>query len=203
MYVSPRLDRSSLGQLYRLGLRYLVSVFTRLTCTRILVTGPQRSGTTIATQMIAEDLGLRYVDEMTFAADNLILFREVLRVSRDVVVQCPAMLAQIIRRPPCGWLTVLMRRPLRDVHRSEDRLRAMRPDWRPTVVAEVAYGLWDAHPPPCSVVLPYASLACHPLWVPAPDRVGFTPKQTRRVLPLDTVTPQDVASGHAGSAGGK
>ena len=58
---------------------------------KIVVTGPQRSGTRIGAKMIAADTGYQFVDEAEFLIKDSDLFREFLQ--RDgVVVQAPHML---------------------------------------------------------------------------------------------------------------
>jgi phage tail protein X len=48
------------------------------------------------------------------------------------------------------------------------------------VISEVKYAGWDAQKPFIrhTLDLDYASLAAHPLWVEAGERVNFGPKQT-------------------------
>ena len=76
---------------------------------KIVVTGPQRSGTRIGAQMIAADTGHQFVDEAEFLIKDSDLFREFLQ--RDgVVVQAPHMLKDVVDDPPPGILIVLMRR---------------------------------------------------------------------------------------------
>ena len=57
----------------------------------VLVTGPQRAGTTITARMIAHDTGLRYIDESAFAATDEVRWRRVVKSSERAVIQCPGM----------------------------------------------------------------------------------------------------------------
>lgn len=151
---------------------------------RIVVTGPQRSGTTIAANMIAADTGHRLVDETDFGVWDTDQFDAFLEADR-VVVQCPTMLRRIVDNPRPDVLVVLMRRPLDEIRRSRDRI-----DWWPHEAgmrsvygqtagdsAELAYAYWDEHEPPNHLELAHADLAAHPMWVPADRRARFTPKQ--------------------------
>ena len=59
--------------------------------TTIVVTGPQRSGTKFAAEIIAEQLALRYVNESEFGVHRLDRFWELL--DEKVVIQAPALSA--------------------------------------------------------------------------------------------------------------
>jgi hypothetical protein len=156
---------------------------------RIVVTGPQRSGTRIATKMIAADTGHRYIDELDFAIHDAVRWRAYLSTD-DVVVHAPSMLKDVVDDPPPGIFVVLMRRSLEAIHAS-----AVRIDWEGQHQgnsyelrkfglpdgdsAEVKYEYWDAHHKrfPYSE-LPYESLRGHPLWVDEALRSTFGPLQT-------------------------
>jgi hypothetical protein len=88
---------------------------------RIVVTGPQRSGTTIAARMIANDTGHRYVDEVDFGVYDVEAWRRTLE-DECVVVQCPHMLKTILDAPPPDVYVVLMRRDINEIHASEERI---------------------------------------------------------------------------------
>ena len=60
------------------------------------MSGPQRSGTRIASKMIASDLGYNHIDESTFETHNWNLFKQQLK--KNVVIHCPAM---------SQWLTAI------------------------------------------------------------------------------------------------
>ncbi|MGA3222018.1 MAG: hypothetical protein ABSE77_23620 [Acidimicrobiales bacterium] len=82
---------------------------------KIVVTGPQRSGTRVASQMIASDTGYEFVDEVEFLITDTHRFRHILQ--RDgVVVQAPHMLKDMVDDPPRGVFVVLMRRDLAQIH---------------------------------------------------------------------------------------
>jgi hypothetical protein len=99
-----------------------VKLFEHLACySRIVVTGPQRSGTRITTKMIAADTGHTFVDEVELGVDDDATFRLVLQRS-NVVLQAPGLLKVIVDDPPTGIFVVLMRRDLERVHASEDRV---------------------------------------------------------------------------------
>ena len=88
---------------------------------KIVVTGPQRSGTRIASKMIAADTGHAFVDERAFRTHDVALWRQIL--TRDkLVVQSPGMFKEVLDDPPPDIFVVVMRRPLDSIHASEDRI---------------------------------------------------------------------------------
>ncbi|MGH9105582.1 MAG: hypothetical protein ACRDZX_07040 [Acidimicrobiales bacterium] len=156
---------------------------------KIVVTGPQRSGTRIAARMIAADTGHGFIDETEFLIKDSGLFREVLRRDR-VVVQAPHMLKDVVDDPPPGIFVVLMRRDLERIHASERRIR-----WAEDLggnktelgkfgltegdPAALKYTYWDAHGKRVPYLeLEYESLRAHPLFVPEGQRANFGPLQT-------------------------
>lgn len=158
---------------------------------RIVVTGPQRSGTRIAAKMIAADTGHRFVDEVEFGVFDASRWRALLD-GDGIVVQCPTMLKDVVDDPPSGVYVVLMRRPLEDIHASEKRI-----GWRTEAFghadvlelmklgasegdpAELKYRYWDTHTKEFPYLeLDYAELERHPLFVAAPGRRAFGPLQT-------------------------
>lgn len=156
---------------------------------RILVTGPQRSGTTIAARMIAADTGHRFIDESEFGVYDVPRWRALL-AQDEVVIQCPHMIKLIVDERRDDIMVVLMRRDLREVHASENRI-----GWEQTYrgnsaelavfglskgrSADVKYAYWDAQPkPPHFIEIAYESLHEHPLHVSAEQRTSFGRKDT-------------------------
>jgi hypothetical protein len=157
---------------------------------RIVVTGPQRSGTRVAAQMIASDTGHEFVDEMTFLIKDVSQFREFLTRDR-VVVQAPHMLKDVVDDPPPGIFVVLMRRDLQHIHSSAARIRWAEDLGGNTTElrkfgltegdsAAVKYAYWDTHDKSVPYLeLDYESLRGHPMYVPEEQRKGFGPLQTQ------------------------
>jgi hypothetical protein len=165
-------------------------MFERLAVhSRIVVTGPQRSGTRIASQMIAWDTGHEFVDEMDFFITDTARFRQVL--ARDgVVVQAPHMLKDMVDDPPPGVFVVLMRRDLAQIHASAERINWAELGGNRTELhkfglsdgdsAAVKYAYWDAHQKAVPYLeLKYEWLRAHPMFVPAERRRDFAPLQTQ------------------------
>lgn len=164
---------------------------------KIFVTGPQRSGTRIAAQMVAHDTGLKYVDEKAFSGDSLTSLWPLLSDDQPMVIQCPA---------ACRWVhlftapenaVVLMRRAVDDIIASQNRIgwdrepsELIKYDLLDGTISEVKYRFWDEtqrdliHNP---FEIEYESLSEHPMWISKPDRVGFRWDQTRRQQPQPRV----------------
>ena len=165
-------------------------MFEHLTQYRIvLVTGPQRSGTTIAAKMIAADTGLAFVDENDFGVKDIAPWGDMVTTARKRVIQCPSMCRFV------HWFggyddvaVVLMRRDVEDIIRSERRigwsLEAFELSRYAAVdgpISAVKYGYWDNYQKTFikhAFEVGYRSLADHPLWLPDDARKNFTAKQT-------------------------
>lgn len=173
----------------------------------VLVTGPQRSGTQIATQIIAAETGHEAVMEGKFCVHNRELFEALIRERSNVVVQCPGMchivhhVATNVELEP-DWrekeggpdiAVVLMRRQVSDILASQERIGwtaaheaeelAKYSGYGPPI-AVAKYHFWDVCQRwlvPYSMEVEYESLAGHPLWVPKSRRGGWTAHQTAEV----------------------
>ena len=150
----------------------------------ILVTGPQRSGTTIAAHIIANRLGYRYIDEGEFSIDDVGRAKQLIRQGH-VVLQAPA-LCHVAHTFGCA--VVMMRRPLAEIHNSERRVhwngcKAKAEGAKYGVdgsqVAEAKYKRWDEEQKfQClSFNLDYYSLSANPLWRDAQWRKRFAIRQ--------------------------
>lgn len=149
----------------------------------ILVTGPQRSGTTIAAKMIANDTGHEYIDEKYFDAYDVEKWRTFMEGSK-VVIQCPAMCKEASGVDRDDVLVVMMMRSTDDIKASQRRI-----DWsqeeRELIkysedgdIAEVKYNYWAEHKPKHYLEVRYDDLQEHEMWVPQEKRQNFAPKQT-------------------------
>lgn len=165
----------------------MIVMFSHLSVFRsILVTGPQRSGTTICAKMIAADTGLTFIPEEKVGISSEKKLREKLAAG-GCVVQCPSLCCLAHDLADEATAVVLMRRPVEDIVRSQERigwsheqLELERYGLTEGVIAEVKYNHWDAgkHQAPHSFEVDYNSLSAHPLWVPADRRANFKPRQT-------------------------
>jgi MinD-like ATPase involved in chromosome partitioning or flagellar assembly len=165
---------------------------------QVIVTGPHRSGTTIAAKIIANDCHLVYLPEESFHRRNVFEFFElVINKSRDdepVVIQAPSMSAFVHHIP--GVAVVFMRRNVNDIIKSERRILWTNHDRRkendryfrfgeitlynhPT---KAKYEVWDKYQKMFLTDryfdLDYESLSEHKLWVGEKERQNFKPRQT-------------------------
>ncbi len=161
---------------------------------KVIVTGPQRSGTTVAAEIIGAELGIDVVREETFREDNLLRFAQCLAAPGQAIIQAPALssLVHLINNQDIA--VVFMFRDIASIRRSE-----MRIDWSaghegyekakylcgddPRPIAEIKYSAWNNGQ--CTLLgrrafsLAYDSLKDHYLWVPPDRRANFGPRQTR------------------------
>lgn len=158
----------------------------------IFVTGPQRSGTTIAARMIADDTGHGFVNEKQFGVSNTALFRRLLheRKQRPRVIQCPAMFVECLKYcDKAGYLIVFMMRDIKDIHASEDRiawgvdakLRELDRLGQDGDPAHLKQQIWSTLTWANCFTLHYGLLRSHPLWLD--DRDGFHAHQTQHDEP--------------------
>lgn len=162
----------------------------------VLVTGPQRSGTAIATKMIAEELGYREIEEEEFGIHDMGRARAFLRQGA-VVVHAPGLsyIAHVMAEQT-DVVVVFMRRDIVEIWGSEERIK-----WRTAYgganlkaeqdkyskyygiygdnIALIKYYCWDTlQKQNCvSFDLDYQSLREHPLW--RDERTDFAPRQTQ------------------------
>lgn len=138
----------------------------------VIVTGPHRSGTTIAAEMIAADTGKRCVREEEFRWRNIIKAAEI----RRGVIQGPYLLPWTPVLADDETMVVYVRRDGAAIDASVRRLRVSKPHfhWRQ------AWELWRRIAPllPHTETIEYEALREHRLWVE--DRRGWTHRQTSR-----------------------
>ena len=156
---------------------------------RILVTGPQRSGTTIASKILAHDLHFPYIDEMAFGAHSFDKFYDKARTTPKFVMQCPAMSPHVHLVP--GTMVIWMRRDLPEILRSQrrigwDEFEGIEKDryfyGGNQEAAAVKTEAWSRFQRVAlgerGLDMSYDSLATHPLWIDAEKRRKFGSKQT-------------------------
>lgn len=167
---------------------------------KILVTGPQRSGTRIGAKIIAYETGHTYIDENEFEINNCLLFKEMLS-KHNVVLQCPGMCYNIHSYSDEDTLIILMVRAIADIIESEERIgwrtgpyseyenygirrkvakyyrgRNLKP------ISEIKYKFWNDYQKERIkhyVELDYEFLNSHPLWVSKKERNNWNASQTR------------------------
>jgi hypothetical protein len=146
--------------------------------TRVLVTGPQRTGTTIGAKMLSVDLGLEFLaDKILIGAPHCEGVERLLASGRDgFVLQCPGVANEIRALAREGVAVVWMVRNEADAAASWQKLGGDpgRPARR-----NARWLAWRAGIPN-AFELRYESLGGHPLWVPKEERVGWGPRKISR-----------------------
>ncbi len=155
---------------------------------KIIVTGPQRSGTRICARMIAYDTGYSYIDESKLRIDSLYHLWSIVRTERHFVVQCPALCRHIHLFDAEDSAIILMRRAIKDIIASQERIgwrwgkvELARYDRSEGIIAEVKYRFWEDYQRERirhAFEIDYASLSGHPLWISQNLRGDFAPGQT-------------------------
>jgi hypothetical protein len=147
---------------------------------KILVTGPQRSGTTICAAMIAHDTGHRFVREDEFRNQVSLLMNLVLGDER-LSIQCPAQARWVADFGSYNDVAVVwMLRPLEEIIASQQRINWQWEDEElgkyagfihldtQEPIASVKLRYWQVFQKP-TILHPYEveyhSLADHPLWI--------------------------------------
>lgn len=156
---------------------------------RIVVTGPQRSGTTITAQIIQRHLNYHYIDEGDIDIDSLYAFSHYLAPT-NVVIHGPGVshLAHLIDYPEC--CVVFMIRNIQDIISSQQRVgwdgnvRELRKYFIPFETqnsAEIKYKTWHEiqrqNMKVAFLEFEYESLQSHPLWIEKDRRVDFDKRQ--------------------------
>lgn len=163
----------------------------------ILVTGPQRSGTTICARMIAHDTGHYFVDEKAIAINNSRVLENLLyftsKANQSLVIQCPGLCRYIHEFGNKSILIVMVYRSIEAIIKSQTRIRwdgELRErahykyqidDMNYIPIAQMKYDFWKSDQQALvanSKKVIYESLSSHPLWIPQEDRIDFKPRQT-------------------------
>jgi len=157
----------------------------------IVVTGPQRSGTTICAKIIAHELGYDYIDENEFGVHEFHRFLDIVENGLGKVLQCPG-LSRYVHLLSCfnDTVIVFMKRDINDIIASQERIAWGKNELRELEmygydfgcnipVAEIKYGFWNYQKGFLKdwIEVEYESLSEHPLWIPKERRVGFKPRQ--------------------------
>lgn len=159
---------------------------------KILVSGPQRSGTRICAEMIAVDIGHRYVDERQIDIRSVQAAKELIRTEDDFVLHCPALCRYVHLLAMEDCLVVMMKRDIGDIVSSQKRIKwdgrnAELHQYHLSVdstlpIAVVKYYFWEHHQKSLlnnSLEVEYKDLSEHPLWVSSDKRQSWDAYQTQ------------------------
>lgn len=177
--------------LYREAIDWLIDLQPRA----IMVTGPQRSGTTIIARALAEDLGMLYIDEddvgwISASVNDDLCLADLFDTEEYFVVQSPAC-AHICHEigQDVSVAIVFVMRSIADIVASQERIGwqyedvefdKYPEDMRLDTIAATKYAFWDevqrsqiANP----IEIEYESLAGHPIWVPQKERKDWAARE--------------------------
>lgn len=158
---------------------------------RIIVTGPQRAGTRIASAMITNDTDHYHVDERLVGIDCLNQFCAIVYPDHQpvpLVIQCPGFSPWVHNLPELDeMLIVWMVRPVAEIEASEKRIglrhgyierikypREFQQQYDSLSVMKYAFfAQYQREHIPNLLELDYHSLRDHPFWVPKSERGGW------------------------------
>lgn len=158
---------------------------------KILITGPQRSGTTIASKIIAKRLSLPWMKEESVDVDNLEKFFEMHFKKKKYVLQAPA-LCHVCHELPVDAV-VFMWRPNSEIEKSAsrvnwefDRYEALKyfysqsktPSWN---IKKMIWKVFQSRVVRNGFTLSYRSLKTDVLFVEKKRRKKFDVRQTEIV----------------------
>lgn len=161
-----------------------------LDCIRvIIVTGPQRAGTTIAARIIAAESEMRYVDEDEYGTKDLAAWKKLVATGQRLVIQSPAMARWVHEVATDDVMVIWVVRPLADILRSQKRIGWHDGDERgkykgvegyldEAPIAQIKTRYWRTFQMgqiPHAMEIDYHSLETHPLW--REERDGWGKRQ--------------------------
>lgn len=169
----------------------LSSCVKKIKCSKkqkVVVSGPQRSGTHVAARILSDLLGFQYKEEKSFGINDYQRFLKEFQDLSKICVQAPG-LTHKLHSLPKEWFVVYMCRSFEDIFKSQKRI-----DWNAEGVEKAKYKkqfnlqqLLLKHPiakvkwllfcleqypkiESRAAALDYESLSQHPKWVPMSER---------------------------------
>lgn len=161
--------------------------------TKIFVTGPQRSGTTIVAAALAFDLGYWFYPEEQIRNFEWWRVKRLFERTDNFVLQAPGLCyrAHMVQELDLGGAVVLVRREIEGIVASERRVNwtggpfeLKRYGLKEGVISEIKYRYWDEYQKSRirnAYEIEYESLVGHPMWIPKVERVDFGPRQYTRI----------------------
>jgi hypothetical protein len=160
---------------------------------KIVVTGPQRSGTTICARMVAADTGHEYVDEDRFGVSQEGPFWDLVKSPALQVIQAPGMAHICHKMTDEDVFVIFMTRDLAEILRSQKRIEwsgeeverkkyGMTPnDDRPIASVKLSYWLNEQRTQlgKKGMIVEYYTLGGHWMWIEPKYRTDFGPRQWR------------------------
>ena len=151
---------------------------------KIIVSGPQRSGTNFLTAVLSEELGYRFIDEEEYNFHYEKKFIDILRSNEKIVMQAPAMSHILHKIKEASTCILFCLRNPSDIIKSQhnlrwdaechERVKYTRPEYEYLPISIAKYLEWFFHQRQ-NLEIPYIEvyydcLKKHPLWVDKKDR---------------------------------
>jgi hypothetical protein len=174
-------------------------VFGSINESRIIVTGPQRAGTTICAAMLAEFKGYQFYPDEAIGQNDLTRLGTLLKNGNPFCLQAPALFPVVHLLSYADMAVVVMLRSPREIFASQERIgwhggleelgryalldeetigKIPDPDF---AIASLKYFMWfDMFAREMTLpvyYVDYNSLDWHPLWVNKEERGSFEPRQ--------------------------
>lgn len=150
---------------------------------KIFVTGPQRSGTTIVGAAIASDLDYWFYPEEQVRVWEWWRVERLWQRTSNFVLQAPALCHLAHNLTQANTAVVLVRRDIDDIITSERRVQwggakreLRRYGFKDGIISQVKYDYWDKHQKHLienAFEVNYKNLASHPMWVPKEQRTDW------------------------------
>jgi len=158
---------------------------------KIVVTGPQRSGTHITARILADIFNIEYIEERTFGFKSFFKMKVLLVTKAHYSIQAPAVMHKVWELSNDIAIVVCVRK-LKDIIASQNKIGWTRRFARleknkfkdidgldmDQCVARVKYDYAEKMKDDRTFFVKREILVEHPLWVPAEQRTNFRLKQT-------------------------
>ncbi|MFW9880249.1 MAG: hypothetical protein ACFFG0_44820 [Candidatus Thorarchaeota archaeon] len=163
---------------------------------KIVITGPQRAGTTIISKILSEELNYEFLSEKVFNTRNYEKFKQKIINTNNFVIQAPCLsyLAHKIQEIDQNIMVIFIYRKIDDIIKSQIRINWIGeqeernnyieyfPDFysRDKPISEIKYDVYIKYQKPRminTVFLNYYTFKKHPLWIDKKYRVTFKPHQ--------------------------
>jgi len=155
---------------------------------RVIVSGPQRSGTRIVSKAICYDTNKEYIDEQDIAFFDIRLLQWYL-MKENVVIQCPAICHKLHEIAVESTLVVIVKRPINDIVNSEIRVgwpevsrqtELAKYGYSAGIISKIKYDYWDNYQKSrmqmAFTEFKYNDIVGHPLYIA--ERRHFNWEQT-------------------------
>lgn len=157
---------------------------------RVVVSGPQRSGTRIVAKAIAYDTSKTFIDEADINYHDFRLLQWYL-MQTNVVIQCPGLCHKLHEISLNSTLIVMVKRPIDEIINSQNRIKWLdeanklelaKYGYSSGIISRIKYEYWNRYQKQIlgqsGAEVRYHDLEGHPLFIPSELRATFRHDQT-------------------------